>query len=153
MLIAPNGATTSNGGAHFGPIVTLQSSPTPSFISCLVSANPIDETPPKFNGKSLAVVIAVPVCVVAVALFFLLVCYCTRKQRSLPDGLIMPRNGRFAKKKGYAESRSRRRRAGAEKTTDEFEMGAVGVYEDDPSSMYTDHPGRSVYTDHPERGE
>ena len=40
-----------------------------------------------------------------------------------------------------------------EKTNDEFEMGAVGVYHDDPSSMYTDHPGRSVYTDLPERTE
>ena len=30
LLIAPNGATTSNGGAHFGPIVTLQGHPFPS---------------------------------------------------------------------------------------------------------------------------
>lgn len=121
------------------------------FISCLVSTNPIDESPPKFNGKSLAIVIAVPVCCFAVALFWLLVCYCTRRQRRLPEGLAIPRNGRFSKKKGYGEGRSRRKRAGAEKTTNEFEMGAVGAYHDDPSSMYTDHPGRSVYTDHPER--
>jgi hypothetical protein len=123
-------------------------------ISLAVSTNLIDESPPKFNGKSLAVVIAVPVCVVVVAIFFLFVCYCTRKHRSIPEGLVVPRNGRFAKKKGYGESRSRRTRAGVEKTNDEFEMGAVGgVYHDDPSSMYTDHPGQSVYTDHPERTE
>jgi hypothetical protein len=71
----------------------------------------------------------------------------------LPEGLVIRRNGRFANKKGYGEGSSRRKRAGAEKTTDEFEMGAVGVYRDDPSSMYTDDPGRSVYTDHPERSE
>jgi hypothetical protein len=122
-------------------------------ISHTVSTDLIDETPPAFNGKSLAVVIAVPVCVVVVAIFFLFVCYYTRRHRSIPEGLVVPRNGRFAQKKGYGESRSRRKRAGVEKTNDEFEMGAVGVYHDDPSSMYTDHPGRSVYTDHPERTE
>jgi hypothetical protein len=122
-------------------------------ISRIVSTDLIDESPPQFNGKSLAVVIAVPVCVVVTAIFFLLICYYTRWHRTIPKGLVVPRNGRFAKKKGYGESRSKRKRAGVEKTNDEFELGAVGVYHDDPSSMYTDQPGQSVYTDHPERIE
>jgi hypothetical protein len=100
----------------------------------------MDTSAPRFNGKSLAVVIAVPVSVVAVIFVVLTICYCTRKQRRLPDGLVIPRNGGRKSKKGYAEGRSRRKRTGVEKTADEFEMGSVSGYHDEPTQGYSDLP-------------
>ena len=110
----------------------------------LVSDTPFDTTAPKFNGKSLAVVIAVPICVVAFIILLCGVCYCTRKHRKFPDGLKLPRNG--GKRKGYAEGRSRRKRTmGVEKTgtsdgDDEFELGTVSGYRDEPAGVYSDVP-------------
>jgi len=112
-----------------------------------VSDTPFDTSPPKFNGKSLAVVIAVPVCVVAFMIFLCGVCYFTRKQRRLPEGTRIPRNGRSAKK-GYAEGRSRRTRTGVEKTADEFELGTVSGYRDEPTEVYTDVPEHSQNPNH-----
>lgn len=106
-----------------------------------MSATPFDTTPPTFNSKSLAVVIAVPVSVVAFLLFLCGVCYCTRKRRRLPEGLKIPRNGRSSR--GYAEGRSRRKRTGIEKTPDEFELGTVSGYRDEPTEVYSDLPEHS----------
>lgn len=100
----------------------------------------MDTSSPRFNSKSLAVVIAVPIAVVAVLLFVCGVCYYTRRQRKLPDGLLVPRNGTRKSKRGYAEGRSRRKRTGAEKTNDEFELGTVSGYRDEPAEVYNDHP-------------
>ena len=171
LLIAPNEAT-ANGGAHWGPIVTLQgtflppSLPLPNtfphlpilhnhysvspvfygyWCLMLVSDTPFDTTPPKWNGKSLAVVIAVPISVVAFIILLCGICYCTRNHRKFPEGLKLPRNG--GKRKGYAEGRSRRKRTmGMEKTTqgvegdDEFELGTVSGYRDEPAEVYSDIP-------------
>ena len=93
-----------------------------------------------FNSKNLAVIIAVPVSVVVFLIFLCGVCYCTRKHRKLPDGLYIPRNGLRNSKKGYAEGRSRRKRAGIEKTTGEFELGTVSGYRDEPTEVYSDIP-------------
>lgn len=112
-----------------------------------MSNTPFDESPPRFNGKSLAVVIALPVSIVAFALFLCAVCYCTRKQRRLPESIRVPRNGRYAKK-GYAEGRSRRKRTGAEKTPDEFELGTVSGYRDEPIEVYSDVPEQSPRDTH-----
>lgn len=109
----------------------------------LVSETPFDTSPPKFNSKDLAVVIAVPVSVFVFILFSCGICFYTRNQRKLPSSLYIPRSGRKWKK-GYAESRSRKVRAGFEKTTDEFEMGAVSRYHDEPAEVYTDLPEHTV---------
>jgi hypothetical protein len=106
----------------------------------LVSDTPFDTTPPKFNGKSLAVVIAVPVCVVLFVVFLFAVCWFTRKQRRLPEGIRLAHNGKSKSKRGYAEGRSRRARTGVEKTNDEFELGSVGGYRDEPGEVYADNP-------------
>lgn len=87
-------------------------------------------------------VIAVPVSVVAFLIFLCGVCYCTRKQRRLPEGLTIARNGRSSR--GYAEGRSRRKRTGIEKTPDEFELGTVSGYRDEPTEVYSDLPEHSV---------
>jgi hypothetical protein len=101
----------------------------------------MDTSRPKWNGKNLAVVIAVPVSVVVIAAFLFGVCYFTRKHRKLPDGLLIPRNGGRKSKRGYAEGRSRRKRTiGVEKTDDEFELGTVSGYRDEPVQGYTDFP-------------
>src|SRR5436190_23767281 len=109
----------------------------------------MDSTPPKFDGKNLAVIIAVPVSVVSFMLFLCGVCYYTRKHRRMPEGLSIPRNGRRSRK-GYEESRSRRKRAGVEKTGDEFELGTVSGYRDDPPQLYSDvteHAARETRND------
>jgi hypothetical protein len=108
----------------------------------LASENPLDTTPPRFNGKSLAIVIAVPVSVVVLSGFLCCVCWFTRKNRKFPEGLTIPRNGRRAKR-GYAEGRSRKKRAGIEKGTGEFELGTVSGYRDDPAQLYNDAPEHS----------
>ena len=104
----------------------------------------MDTTPPKFNGKSLAVVIAVPVSVFVFLLFLCVVCIFTRKHRRLPEGLRIPRNG--GRPKGYAEGRSRRKRTGAEKTRGEFELGTVSGYRDEPVDTYSDAPEHGTTT-------
>lgn len=69
------------------------------------------------------------------------VCFFTRKNRRLPDGLRIPRNGGRSKR-GYAEGRSRRTRTvgGVEKSNDEFELSTVSGYHDEPSAVYSDDP-------------
>jgi hypothetical protein len=97
---------------------------------------PFNTSPPEFNGGSLAVKIAVPICVVATILFLLGLCYFTRRHRAVPAIKIPRKTGR-----GYAEGRSRRARAGVEKRGDEFELGTVsGGYRDEPTSFYSDLP-------------
>jgi hypothetical protein len=88
------------------------------------------------------VAIAVPICVVAFIILLCGICYFTRKHRKFPDGLRIPRNG--GKRRGYAEGRSRRKRTmGVEKTRgveadDEFELGTVSGYRDEPAEVYSD---------------
>src|SRR2546423_6598123 len=107
--------------------------------------NPVSENPFESSSKktNLAIAIAVPLSVVGFLLLLCGVCYCTRKQRALPQGLRIPRNG--GKKKGYAEGRSRRKRTmGVEKVNDDdddaFEMGTVSGYRDEPAEEYSDAP-------------
>jgi len=111
------------------------------------SATPFDKTPPKFNSHDLAVVIAVPVSVFVFILFSCAVCWFTRKQRRVPEDIYLPRSGRRWKK-GYAEGRSRRKRAGVEKPNDEFELGTVSGYRDEPSEVYQDIPHENTRTVH-----
>src|SRR5271169_5788903 len=101
------------------PRLHSKACPHIDFINLLASESPMSTAAPRFNGKNLAVVIAVPVAVVVFLLFLCGVCALTRKSRRLPDGLLIPRNG--GRKRGYAEGRSRRKRAGLEKNAGEFE--------------------------------
>ena len=136
--------TQTNGGAHYGPIVNIQGEcGYISLFNMLVSANPMDTTPPTFNSKSLAVVIAVPISVFVIILFLFAVCYFTRQSRRFPEGVQVPRNGGRSKR-GYAEGRSRRKRtAGVEKSNDEFELSTVSGYRDEPRAVYSDNPEHS----------
>lgn len=117
------------------------------FSHTSVSTTPFDTTPPTFDSKNLSVIIAVPVSVVAFLVFLCGVCYCTRKHRNLPEGLKIARNGRHSSR-GYAEGRSRRKRTGIEKTPDEFELGTVSGYRDDPTELYSDLPEHSEQDTH-----
>jgi len=149
LLIAPDEATSSEGGAHFGPVITLQSMhPLEIRSNITASDTPIDTSAPQFNSRSLAIVIAVPCSVVAFLVFICGVCYCTRKSRRLPEGIYIPRNGIRKSKRGYAEGRSRRTRAGAEKTNGEFELGTVSGYRDEPTEVYSDIPEESTRSTH-----
>ena len=96
--------------------------------------------------KNLAVIIAVPIAVVAVLVLVCGVCCLMRNHRKLPEGIRVPRNG-GKKSRGYAEGRSRRKRTGFEKTTDEFEMGTVSGYRDEPAEVYSDIPEHSAQRD------
>jgi hypothetical protein len=96
--------------------------------------------------KNLAVIIAVPIAVVAVLILVCGVCCLMRNHRKLPEGIRVPRNG-GKKSRGYAEGRSRRKRTGFEKTTDEFEMGTVSGYRDEPAEVYGDIPEHTARRD------
>jgi len=111
----------------------------------LASQTPMDTSEPRFNGKSLAIVIAVPISVVAVLIFLCGVCWFTRKHRKLPEGLYIPSTGARRSKRGYAEGRSRRKRTGGvEKNNEEFELGTVNGYRDEPTEGYSDVPEHST---------